>query len=222
MKRIIAAALIAALLFALCAPTLAEEAATARTSISGASWEKIANLELAASRINGVSVPSGASFSFNALVGERTEANGFRTAINGRGVYVVGGGVAQAATTLYLALNQLGSSIRFDEKHTYGADFTDNYVSDGGNAILIDESTGLDFCFTNLGQALRIDMHISDGSLYCSLSADTFQPADTFLDWGFGTPQRSPVASASIALTGTDALKSNVLLAASSIKADGM
>ena len=101
MKRTIAAALIAALLLALCAPSLAEEtAASARTSVAGSAWEKLSNIELAAARINGTVVPGGASFSFNALVGERTEANGFRSAANGRGAYVVGGGVAQAATTL--------------------------------------------------------------------------------------------------------------------------
>ena len=217
MKRTIATALIAALLLALCAPTLAEEAATARTPTAGADWDKLINVELAASRLNGVEVPTGASFSFNALVGQRTEANGFRAAKNGRGVTVVGGGVAQAATTLYLALNQLGSSIRFDEKHTYGKKFTDSYVSDGSNAIMVDESTGLDFCFTNLGQALRIDMHISGDSLYCGLTTVDSQPADTFLDWGFGAPQHSPVASATIALSGTEELISNVILAASSI-----
>ena len=217
MKRIIAAALIAAFLIAACAPVLAEEAASARTSIAGAAWEKVVNLDLAASRLNGVSVPSGASFSFNALVGERTEANGFRSAMNGRGVYVVGGGVAQAATTLYLALNQLGSAIRFDEKQTYGADFADSYVSDGSNAILVDDVAGLDFCFTNLGQALRIDMYISGDSLYCNLSTAAGQQADSFLGWNSGALRREPVGSSSIALDGTDELKNNVILAASSI-----
>ena len=217
MKRIIAAALIAALLLTLCVPAFAEEIATARTSVAGAAWDKLSNLNIALARINGVTVPAGASFSFNALVGKRTEANGFRTAMNGRGVYVVGGGVAQAATTLYLALNQLGSSIRFEEKHTYGADFTDSYVSDGNNAILVDEAEGLDFSFTNLGQGLRIDMYISGDSLYCGLSTGADQQEDSFLGWNFSAQQRLPAGSSSIVLNGTDELKNNVLLAASSI-----
>ena len=218
MKRTIAAALIAALLIAVCLPGLAEESVSARTSIAGAAWEKVANLELAAARVNGVTVPSGASFSFNAIVGERTEANGFRDAMNGRGAFVVGGGVAQAATTLYLALNQLGSGIRFDERHTYGASFADSYVSDGDNAILVDAAEGLDFRFTNLGGALRIDMYIADGNLQCVLTVGAAQAADSFLDWtSFGLPPRAPAASACIVLNGTDALKSNVSLAASSI-----
>ena len=217
MKRTLSAALIAALLIALCVPALAEESVSARTSIAGAAWEKVSNVEVAASRLNGVSVPSGASFSFNAIVGDRTEANGYREAMNGRGVYVVGGGVAQAATTLYLALNQLGNTIYFNEKHTYGSSFADNYVSDGSNAILVDGESGLDFSFTNLGSPLHIDMHIADGNLFCTLTAETAQAEDSFLNWSFNAQQRTPVASASIALSGTDALKSNVTLAASSI-----
>ena len=218
MKRTIAAALIAALLLAVCAPAFAEETVSARTSIAGAAWEKVANLELAAASLNGVSIPTGASFSFNAIIGARTAANGYRAAMNGRGVTVVGGGVAQAATTLYLALNQLGSSIRFDERHTYGTNFVDTYVSDGGNAIMVDDETGLDFCFTNLGGALRIEMYIADSNLYCALTADSASAAEGFLSWSdFGISPRMPVASAAIALDGTDALKNNVILAASSI-----
>ena len=218
MKRTIAALLIAALLITVCAPAFAEEFISARTSISGAAWEKVANIELAAARLNGVTVPTGASFSFNAIVGERTTANGFRSAMNGRGVNVVGGGVAQAATTLYLALNQLGSSIRFDERHTYGGNFADNYVSDGSNAILVDEETGLDFRFTNLGGTLRIDMFIYEGNLHCTLAVGPRQTSDGFLNWSdFSAQARTPVSSACIVLSGTDALKNNVILAASSI-----
>ena len=218
MKRIISAALIAALLITLCAPAFADVSVSARTSITGAAWEKISNLELAANSLNGITVPSGARFSFNAAVGARTEANGFRDAMNGRGVYVVGGGVAQAATTLYLALNQLGSSIRFDERHTYGSAFADTYVSDGSNAIMVDDETGDDFCFTNLGGTLHIEMQISDSSLLCTLRVDTDTASNGFLEWAdFGLPARMPTASASIPLSGADALKSNVALAASSI-----
>ena len=218
MKRTLAAALVAALLITICTPAFAEVIAAARTPITGASWEKLSNLELAAEKIDGVSIPSGASFSFNAIVGARTKANGFRYAMNGRGVEVIGGGVAQAATTLYLALNQLGGNISFDEKYTYGDKFVDSYVSDGSNAILVDAAEGLDFSFTNWGRALRIEMTLSDGYLQCSLVDDFGSAQGSFLNWdGFGLPSRTPVSSASIALSGSDALKSNVELAASSI-----
>ncbi len=217
MKRTIAAALIAALCIALCAPAFAEDRVSARTSVSGATWEKIVNLETAAERINGTSVKSGASFSFNDAIGACTSSNGYRAAPNGRGVTATGGGVEQVAATLYLALNQLGGDIYFDEKHTYGADFTGSYVSDGANAILVDEAAGLDFRFTNLGGDMQIEMYVSGDNLCCSLSAAPAL-ANGFLNWvGPGPQLRTPAASSSIELSGTDALKGNVLLAASSI-----
>ncbi|MCW2769201.1 MAG: hypothetical protein JWR27_634 [Aeromicrobium sp.] len=60
----------------------------------------------AADLINGTIVQPGETFSFNSVVGERTEANGFvnGTVING-GVFreELGGGVSQVATTMYNA-----------------------------------------------------------------------------------------------------------------------
>ncbi len=53
----------------------------------------------------------GDVFSFNDIVGDRTSARGYKTAVNGRGVKAMGGGVAQVATTLYLALQKLTASI---------------------------------------------------------------------------------------------------------------
>ncbi|MCW2788208.1 MAG: hypothetical protein JWQ91_2221 [Aeromicrobium sp.] len=60
----------------------------------------------AADLINGTIIKPGETFSFNSVVGERTEANGFvtGTVING-GVFreELGGGVSQVATTMYNA-----------------------------------------------------------------------------------------------------------------------
>ncbi|MDN8688437.1 VanW family protein, partial [Staphylococcus aureus] len=64
------------------------------------------NQSEAARRINGTILRPGETFSFNKVVGERTEANGFVTGfvING-GVFreETGGGVSQVATTAYNA-----------------------------------------------------------------------------------------------------------------------
>ena len=216
MKRAIAAALVAALLLAVCAPALAAQTASARTSIAGLAWEKVYNLELAVDRIDGVSLPSGASFSFNAIIGDRSLGSSYLIAPDGWGLNAVGGGVDQAAATLCLALNQLGG-VRFDEKHTYGDGFVDSYIIDGGSAVRTDSSSGLDFCFTNLGGDLTIQMYVADSYLHCVLSAEDRPAADSFLTWDFGEQRRALVGSATIALDGSSALKSNVLLAASSI-----
>ena len=67
------------------------------------------------------------SFSFNGAVGARTAERGYQSALNGRGARVVGGGVAQAASTLYLALQQV-DGISYDEKKTYGSRYNQDYV----------------------------------------------------------------------------------------------
>lgn len=215
MKRLLVGMLVTALLLANCASALAEEGVSARTGIYGATREKMLNLELAVGNIDGTFVPSGSSFSFNGVTGPRGRNNGYRDARDGSGALVTGGGADQVATTLYLALIQLGSDIRLEEKHCYGDAFTGGYVSDGSCAIRVD-SAGDDFIFTNYGGEMTIHMTLTDDALRCELSIPS-GPSNNFLSWP-GRPQyRTPAASASLTLSGTDALISNVSLAASSI-----
>ena len=222
MKRILAALLAAALCLTLCAPALAAESYTARTTLAGSAQAQVTNIEIAASQIDGCVVASGARFSFNDTVGPRTKAYGYQTARNGRGVKVTGGGVAQVASTLYLALRQLGDDISFDEKKTYGDKFTGNYVDSGADAILVDYSSGVDFAFTNWGEELRIEMWTTENNLYCALTVGEEARDGSFLEWMPSTPLEGsflqPISSASIDVSGaSDALRNNLLLAAGSI-----
>lgn len=69
------------------------------------------NIKLALSKVDGIRIESGGVMSFNAVVGERTEENGFETAkIISDGKYVdgVGGGVCQASTAVYNAALRAG------------------------------------------------------------------------------------------------------------------
>lgn len=62
------------------------------------------NIRLAASYIAGTILPPGAIFSFNDVVGQRTEEKGFQEAgvyINGKVDTGIGGGICQVSTTLY-------------------------------------------------------------------------------------------------------------------------
>lgn len=62
------------------------------------------NIALAAKKIDGVTLYPEEEFSFNDVVGRRTEANGFQSAFiikDGEFVEGVGGGVCQASSTLY-------------------------------------------------------------------------------------------------------------------------
>ncbi|MBQ8507474.1 MAG: VanW family protein [Clostridia bacterium] len=209
MKRLTAIILILALcLSAPCA--LAERGAYVRTPISGSDAMR-SNIELAASSISGMLVRYGEDFSFNDAVGPRSERYGYEAAKNGRGVQVIGGGAAQVASTLYMALNQLRMDVEFTELHFYGDSFTGDYVSSGSEAIMVDYNSGSDFSFVNYEDDMYIEMWTTDSHLYCSIS---LQEEEISLEWQ-GT--RRPVASASIWIDGSEALYGNILNAASSI-----
>lgn len=149
MKRLLSAMLAAALMLLCCAG--AQASALAATPLNDSPAAKVYNVELAAASINGTRLESGDSFSFNDAVGVRTRAEGYKAALNGRGVRVVGGGVAQVATTLYLAI-QDDDNYEITEKRVYGNKFSDDYVDSGSDAILTDDDAGIDFCFTYWGE----------------------------------------------------------------------
>ena len=79
------------------------------------------NLRLAASRLDGYVVLPGEEFSFNAVVGPRDEANGYRVAkVIARGELVdgIGGGTCQISGTLHTAALFAGLEIRERHPHT--------------------------------------------------------------------------------------------------------
>lgn len=111
----------------------------------------------------------GQKFSFNSVVGPRTEGNGYVSAINGRGVSVVGGGVAQVASTIYLAVKWM-DCVTLDRISTYGERFTGGYVGNPNDAIVTDYNAGTDFSFTYYGsRTLYISLYEMDGWLYCDV-----------------------------------------------------
>ncbi len=214
MKRIFAFILALALLCTAFAASAQELSVCVDTSLEAASDAQISNIRRAAAKINGLRIPSGGVFSFNDAVGPRTKAYGFQTAENGRGATVTGGGVAQAATTLYLALMEYGADVRFDGLKFYGSKFTGSYAKPD-DAVLVDYSSGIDFAFTNLGGDMDIKMWIEGGELYCGLTIAQVQE-DVF-GWNTRSEGRESIAGASIRLSGDQALINNIRLAAGSI-----
>ena len=132
-------------------------------------YGQIENVYLAASQITGYELSYGERFSFNGVVGPRTASAGFVSATNGRGVRVTGGGVAQVASTIYLAAKEM-DNVTIDPVRTYGDRFTGDYVDDPADAVLTDYSAGIDFSFTYYGAStLTISIYENEGMLYCSL-----------------------------------------------------
>ena len=167
MKRIICLLLsIAVCLPLFVTSALADTGASTRIHETTSAYRN--NVDLALAMLDGVDVWNYDMFSFNETVGPRTAAEGYQRAVNGRGVTVVGGGVAQVATTLYLALQKRGD-IDYVDKYTYGSNFTGGYVSSGSSAIVTDDKNGQDFSFLNEGDPFTISAYRSGNTIYVDL-----------------------------------------------------
>ena len=126
-------------------------------------------MEQAAASINGLILDPGDTFSFNDIVGPRTEANGYENALNGRGVKVIGGGVAQVASVIWLAVKDM-DNVTIVEKSTYGDKYNQSYVDDPDDAILTDYTGGIDFRFRNDGDTqLVVNTNSVDDTLTCEI-----------------------------------------------------
>ena len=99
--------------------------------------DRIHNLQLAVSLLDGTLVAPGARFSLNEAVGERTAERGFRSApviVNAEYTEGVGGGVSQVATTIFNAAWEAGLKITkraphslYISRYPLGRDATVNY-----------------------------------------------------------------------------------------------
>lgn len=98
---------------------------TSIPSIEG--WKE--NLELVCEAINGLVLKSGEEFSFNEVVGNPTTDKGYKTIhmFLGRSQQdVVGGGISQAASTLYYCALLADLQILERNNHSYAVDFIQN------------------------------------------------------------------------------------------------
>lgn len=119
--------------------------ATFCTTFYNSSPDRVHNVALATQSINGATVGVGERFSFNQIVGKRTEQAGYKNAkviVNGAYVDGIGGGVCQVSTTLYNAL-LLAGIIPSAHQHT----LISHYVMSGFDAMVNDN--GADLTFVN-------------------------------------------------------------------------
>lgn len=107
---------------------------------------RTSNIKLSANTISNVIVGDGDIFSFNTIVGPRTEETGYQPAleiVNGEFVMGIGGGICQTSSTLFNAVDQIG--VRYIEWHHHSIDI--GYVPKGKDATVSYGS--LDFRFQN-------------------------------------------------------------------------
>ena len=214
MKRglslILISAIFISLLIAPCAQAEGDYV-TARTVLDAYEDGQLQNIRLASESVDGTYLSYGSAFSFNSIVGPRSSENGYVSATNGRGVDVIGGGIGQVATTIYLALLQI-NNISYNELYFYGDSFTGTYVSSGDAAVLVDYGNGLDFSFTNYASDMLIEVWVSGNYVYCAISLGA--TSDTWT-WSEST---TLVSTAAIQINAGDgAILNNIQLASDSI-----
>lgn len=108
--------------------------------------DRVENIRLSLGAINNILLLPGEVFSFNEIVGERTEERGYRSApiILGETVAPgVGGGICQSSTTLYNAVREAGLQIVERRIHSIAP----SYIKHGLDATVAWPHT--DFKFRN-------------------------------------------------------------------------
>ena len=120
--------------------------ATFSTNYQASNVNRTTNLRLAANKINGTVLLPNEEFSYNQVVGERTEKAGYKMAAtysNGQVVDGLGGGICQISSTLYDAVVMANLNVTTRRNHQ----FVTSYLPAGKDATVVWGSQ--DFKFAN-------------------------------------------------------------------------
>ena len=130
------------------------------------------NISLAAESIYDTTLEEGDKFSFNSTVGPRTERYGYCKGTNGRGARVMGGGVAQVASVIWLAIKD-DDDFTVIEKYTYGKKYNQDYVDNASDAIVTDYQGDTDFSFRYTGEGTAtIYTYVEGDYLRCDIAIE--------------------------------------------------
>lgn len=108
--------------------------------------ERIHNLILASSKINGIIIPKEQTFSFNDALGDISSLTGYKPAYiikDGKTVLGDGGGVCQVSTTLFRAAINSGLPIIERTAHAYRVIYYENDSKPGFDATVFSPSVDL-------------------------------------------------------------------------------
>lgn len=149
--------------------------AEATSKVSGTA-NRVGNVKLAASACDGTVLLPGEKFSYNQTTGQRTYAKGYRAA-TGFGMNgtedMIGGGVCQPSSTLYLACLRADLEILERTNHRY----TVTYMPEGMDAQV--SWPNMDFAFSNnTPYPIKIEMTVVDkvctARIYGTKTDDTY------------------------------------------------
>ncbi|MBA3471316.1 MAG: VanW family protein [Herpetosiphonaceae bacterium] len=148
---------------------------SATTYYKGSSSERVNNIARSAARFNGLTIKAGATFSFNANVGDVSAEAGFTDGyaiVGGKLEKVVGGGLCQVSTTMYRAVFNAGMPIVERYGHSYVVYYYENVLGFDATVFL----PQVDFRWRN---DLQTDV-------WMYTDTDTKAGRVTFTLWGYG------------------------------------
>lgn len=138
---------------------------------AGSIENRIYNIALAASRLNGVLVPPGETFSFNQTAGDISAETGYKPAYvikSGRTVLDDGGGVCQVSTTVFRAALNAGLPILQRTAHAYRVAYYEQGFPPGLDATVF--APYVDLKFKNDTQSyILIQSYTQGTTLYVDL-----------------------------------------------------
>ena len=123
---------------------LGEGISNFKGSIAG----RVHNVDLASSRLDGILIAPGETFSFNQNLGDVSSATGYKTSYiikQGRTLLGVGGGVCQVSTTLFRAALYSGLPILERTAHAYRVHYYEHPIGPGLDATVYAPSPDLVF-----------------------------------------------------------------------------
>lgn len=137
---------------------------------------RVNNVRLSAAACDGVVLLPGQQMSYNQTTGQRTEAKGYReaTGYTSKGQeMMVGGGVCQPSSTLYLACLHANMEIVSRKNHMY----TVSYMPEGIDATV--SWPGLDYVFANNTKypvkiSMTIENKVLTARIYGTKTDDTY------------------------------------------------
>lgn len=133
------------------------------TTHGGGTDNRITNLTLAAEACDGIVLQPGEVFSYNDMLGERTEERGYKSAgifVNGQHSEGIGGGICQVSTTLFVA--SLYANLEIVERYNHSGRV--DYVPEGMDSAV--SWGGQDFKFRNsTDYPIRISAKYEDGTV---------------------------------------------------------
>ncbi|HWY79635.1 MAG TPA: VanW family protein [Candidatus Sulfotelmatobacter sp.] len=124
--------------------------------------ERIFNISLAASRLNGIIIKPYEVFSFDKAVGDISSLSGYKQAYvidNGKTILGDGGGVCQVSTTLFRAALNAGLPIIERHQHAYRVGYYEQDSGPGIDAAIYTPTVDLKFK-NDTGHALLIQSYV--------------------------------------------------------------